>query len=99
MILALLAALLIGAPKPTPAVHVAVVTAPCPAYGPGWTCYQVETHTIYIARFDRFTYLHEIGHAVDWQLLLPADRSYLGQFFPSPDPWVGGTDWGKDEEF
>lgn len=70
-------------------VPVTVHNAPCPA-NPAWNgCYYAETNEAYVApHADRFTRLHEIGHALFAQMLDDGER-YAFSCLPAMRPADG----------
>ena len=82
-----------------PLVSVSIATAPCPDYpGMNRSCYMVPTETVYMAHWDRFTYLHEMGHAYDYQAMSDIDRASVQPLLQEDHrtgPWRGGV----EEEF
>lgn len=95
--------LVFGSLALVPTVFFSIVTAPCPAYpieNGGWSCYEPSTRTIYAPRFDRFTFIHEVGHAYDFQVMSDTDRAEVQPMLTqSSGLWSGGTFYGADEEF
>src|SRR5262245_60213051 len=85
-----------------PTVLVAIVMGqPCPVTqpGPGTSCYEPATNTVYIAPRDvhsRSALWHERGHAYDHLALTDSERDWLLTHFDTP-----ATAWknGGEEEF
>jgi hypothetical protein len=74
---------------PVPSVTVRVHY--CPAYGPGWECYDPTENVIYVPRSgvkDRESFYHELGHAFDAHYLTDEDRMQLAL-----ELGYGPSDW------
>lgn len=63
----------------TAALTITLIVAPCPGHPEYSGCYEPATNTMYLKSLDAGTVAHEIGHAVDDQLISPADREWFAR--------------------
>lgn len=79
---------------------VIVLSAPCPGHSVYVSCYQPQTHTIYLSPYRspgvsrRRILLHEYGHAYDVEVLRDTDRARFKAIlgFAADTPW-----WADDD--
>lgn len=59
-----------------------------------------EPFAVYVSAPDRFTLLHELGHAFDRQRLNDRERAEFTRLVDRPGPWLPASyGWDGDHDF